>query len=90
MKKRERLDVIKDILQAIKNNNGKIKPTRLLSSSNLSSLLFKEYIKELLESKLIDEIKDKKGKKYYVVLEKGDEFLVKYFAFNRFVNDLGL
>jgi predicted transcriptional regulator len=90
MKKRDRLEVIKDILQSIKDNGGKIKPTRLLYSSNLSSLLFKEYITELLNSNLIQEIKDKKDKKYYIILEKGDEFLLKYSVFNKFVNDLGL
>jgi predicted transcriptional regulator len=90
MKKRERFDVIKDILVSIKENNGKIKPTRLLYSSNLSSLMFKEYISELIKTGLITEVRDSKGRKHYEITEKGHDFLRKYFMFNDFVNNLGL
>ena len=56
-KKRERLEVIKDILMSIRQNKN-IKPTRLLYASNLSPQMFKEYINELIEKKFIsiDEI----------------------------------
>jgi len=46
-KKRERLEVIRDIILAIKSNRN-IKPTRLLYASNLSPQMFKEYINELI------------------------------------------
>jgi predicted transcriptional regulator len=42
-RKRERLAVIRDILNAIRNTKN-IKPTRLLYASNLSPQMFKEYI----------------------------------------------
>ena len=51
-KKRERLEVIKDILEAIKEGRN-IKPTRLLYASNLSPQMFKDYINELLEKGFI-------------------------------------
>ncbi len=51
-KKRERLEVIKDILQTIKNTR-QIKPTRLLYASNLSTQMFKEYINQLLTKEFI-------------------------------------
>ena len=90
MKKRERMEVINDILCSIRNNQGKIKPTRLLYSSNLSSVIFKEHVNELLNSGLIKETKDKKGKKYFVILDKGYDFIRRYSIFNEFVVNLGL
>ncbi|MDD5086933.1 MAG: winged helix-turn-helix domain-containing protein [Candidatus Nanoarchaeia archaeon] len=90
MKKRERFDVINDILVSIKKNKGKIKPTRLLYSSNLSSLMFKDYISDLTKTGLIAEVKDSKGRKHYEITEKGHDFLRKYSMFNEFVGNLGL
>ena len=84
------MEVINDILCSIRNNHGKIKPTRLLYSSNLSSVMFKEYVNELLNSGLIKETKDKKGKKYFVILDKGYDFIRRYSIFNEFVVNLGL
>lgn len=52
VKKRERLDIIKDILSSIRENRN-IKPTRLLYSSNLSPQMFKEYINELISKGFI-------------------------------------
>jgi predicted transcriptional regulator len=46
-KKRERLEVIWDILKVIQDSNNSIKPTRLLYASNLSPQMFKEYVEEL-------------------------------------------
>lgn len=76
-KKRERLEVIYDILLAIKSNRNKLGPTRLLYTSNLSSQMFKEYIFELVEKKLITE-EIEKERKYYSITKKGFEYLDKY------------
>ena len=62
VKKRERLEVIRDILKAIKESRG-IKPTRLLYSSNLSPQMFKEYINELISKEFIKLEIDKEEKK---------------------------
>ena len=64
-KKRERLEIIKDVLSSVKNKH-KIKPTQLLYSSNLSPQMFKRYIKELLEKDLI-KLSCIEGKKYYLL-----------------------
>ena len=63
-KKRERLEVIKDILKAIRENR-QIKPTRLLYASNLSPQMFKDYINELLQKGFIKFEIDKKEKKEF-------------------------
>lgn len=86
-KKRERLDVIFDILNTIQSKNN-IGPTRLLQLSNLSPKMFKDYITELNETKLI-EIK-KEPKKKFILTKKGFEFIKNYKRFTNFVDELGL
>ena len=87
--KRERLDVISDILNAIIRNNNKIGPTRLIQLSNLSPAMFKEYINHLTTNELLS-LSEIKGKKFYSITEKGYVFLEKYKNFKKFVNDLGV
>ena len=86
-KKRERLEVIYDILSSIQNR--RIGPTRLLYASNLSPEMFKSYISELLETKMIKEI-DEKNKKYYSLNDKGFHFIEQYKSFKNFIENIGL
>lgn len=88
-KKRERLEVIRDILKVIRENRS-IKPTRLLYSSNLSPQMFKDYINELLQKKFIVLKEDKDGKKEFSLEKKGQEFLEKYKIIEEFVGGFGL
>jgi len=88
-RKRERLDVIRDILLAIRNNRN-IKPTRLLYASNLSPQMFKEYINELIEKQFIKLDIDKKEKKTFSLTSKGNEFLQEYKIIENFVENFGL
>ena len=87
--KRERLDVIYDMLQAIIRNNNEIGPTRLIQLSNLSPVMFREYTKDLIEQELIHEI-EKKNKKFYTVSDKGYKFIEKYKTFKSFISELGI
>ncbi len=86
--KRERLDIIHDILKAIEGQRN-IGPTRLLQLSNLSPQMFKEYITELLQRGLIEE-KTAKGKKRYALTDKAYIFLERYKVFSDFISQLGL
>ena len=88
-KKRERLEVIRDILKAIKDNRN-IKPTRLLYSSNLSPQMFKEYINELISKNFIKLEVDKKDKKTFSLTKKGQEFLLEYRSIENFIENFGL
>ncbi|MFC1768387.1 winged helix-turn-helix domain-containing protein [Nanoarchaeota archaeon] len=90
MKKRERLEVIHDILKVIINHNNNIKPTPLLRYSNLSSQRFTEYYKELLEKELIKEVEDKKGKKSISLTDKGFQYTHKYKAILGFIEEFSL
>ncbi|NCN86337.1 hypothetical protein GW932_00745 [archaeon] len=90
MKKRERLEVIKDILTIIKQKNNSIKRTPLLRYSNLSSQRFNEYYLELIEKNFIKEIQDKKGKTFVTLTDRGFRFLEKYSIIINFIDDFGL
>lgn len=88
-KKRERLQVIHDILQVIKEKNGRIKPTHILYKSNLSHQMMDEYMRELLEKGFILENKGDEGKTYSITL-KGQEYLSKYKLIMDFTTSFGL
>ena len=87
-KKRDRLEIIKDILESIMKAKG-IKPTKLLHSSNLSPQMFKYYINELKEKELVKE-EGEKNKKVFVITLKGGEFLREYRAFSSLIRNFGL
>ena len=76
--KRNRLEIIYDILDIIKEHGNSIKPTPLLRFSNMSSQRFDDYYNELLEKGFIKEVYNKKGRKLITVTDKGDDFLRKY------------
>ena len=88
--KRERLEVIYDILKIIKENNNSIKPTPLLRFSNLSFKSYKEYHAELIDKKFIKEIEDKKGKKIITLTDKGFDYLNQYNIIKNFIKDFDL
>jgi len=88
-RKRERLEVIRDILKAIQTNRS-IKPTRLLYSSNLSPQMFKDYINELIEKKFIQIDVDKEDKKTFSLTKKGYDFLQEYKGIENFIQNFGL
>ena len=88
-KKRERLDVIRDIIRSIRENRN-IKPTRLLYASNLSPQMFKEYINELITKGFISLDIDKKEKKTFSLTKKGNDFLEEYRVIENFIENFGL
>lgn len=88
-KKRERLEIIYDILRAAQESNNQIKPTRLLYASNLSPQMFKDYIAELTEKEFLQE-EDKKGKKIFILTKKGFAFLERYKVITEFIEGFGL
>lgn len=88
--KRDRLEVIFDILKIIKNNSNNIKVTPLLRYSNLSFNNFNLYYNDLLLKKFIKEEIDKKGKKYVTLDKKGQEFLQEYKVIKQFLKNFEL
>ncbi len=89
MAKRNKLEIIRDILKIIQENKKPIKQTPLLRRSNISSSRFKEYYLELLQKGLIKEISEKGGK-YVILSGKGFKFLEKYKTIINFIDEFGL
>jgi len=89
VKKRERLEIIKDILKVLQTNR-KMKPTRLLYASNLSPQMFKDYISELQMKKFIKLEQDKKDKNFFLLTDKGHNFLQEYKVIANFIENFGL
>jgi predicted transcriptional regulator len=89
-RKRDRLEIIYDMLKIIRDNHNSIKPTPLLRYSNLSSKSFSEYYPELLKKELIKEIIDNKGKKYITLTDNGFKYLEKYKLIHGFINEFNL
>ena len=88
-KKRDRLQVIHDILKTIKEKNGRIKPTHILYKSNLSHQMMDEYLTELIEKNFVIEEKIENNKTYSIT-QKGQDYLNQYKLIVNFVGSFGL
>lgn len=89
VKKRERLEVIYDILTVISRENNKARATKILKSSNLSPQMYNEYRDELIGKKLIK--KDKCGKMIcFSLTAKGISYLQEYKNILNFIEYFGL
>jgi len=87
--RRDRMDIIGDILKAIQDKGGIIKPTHLLYKSNLSHEGMKRYIGELMEKEMIMEDADKKKNKMFSITDKGLKFIQDYRQVKEFQKSFG-
>ena len=93
--RRSRLELIFDILLAIQNKGGKIKPTHLMYKSNLSHKLLNGYLEELLQKELVileeEPVKKKKRPMKVVrITDKGLSFLAEFRRMREFTDAFGL
>lgn len=88
-KKRTKLEIIKDILEVIRNKSGRIKPTHILYKSNLSHNMMEEYLEELKQKEFITEKPAGRSKTYFIT-EKGLNYLQKYHIIADFSESFGL
>ncbi len=92
--RRSRLELVFDILQAIQNKGGQIKPTHLMYKSNLSHKLLNNYLDELINKEMIEmlelEGKKKKINKMIGITEKGIGFLAEFRRMREFTEAFGL
>ena len=75
--RRTKIEIINDILSAITDKNGIIKPTHLLYKSNLSHNKMKEYLHELEEKKMIENITNKNNNEIHIT-DRGRKFIIEY------------
>jgi predicted transcriptional regulator len=93
--RRSRLELIFDILLAIQNKGGRIKPTHLMYKSNLSHKLLNNYLEELVTKELVDieeeyVRKKKAANKIVVITDKGLGFLAEFRRMREFTDAFGL
>jgi len=87
MAKRNKLEIIRDVLRIIQEHR-EIKPTPLLRRSNISSSRFKEYYSELLEKEFLKETYGKNKK--ITLTDKGQKYLEKYQTIINFIDEFEL
>jgi len=85
--RRDRIDMITSILEAIESENGKAKPTHILYKANLSHKLMKSYLNELKGKGFIKENKEDKN---IILTETGTRFLSELRKMKRFIESFGL
>ncbi|MEM0203989.1 MAG: winged helix-turn-helix domain-containing protein [Archaeoglobaceae archaeon] len=88
--RRNKLEIIHDILRIIASHGNSILPTPLLRFSNLSTQNFSRYMNELVEKGFVREVFDEDGRKYYTLTDKGFKFLEKYQRIKELIEEFGL
>lgn len=87
--KRSRVELIHDMLAAIRQKGGSIKRTHLLYKANLSHDALKRYLKELMDGGLVIETEVKRQRRYQLT-EKGYKFLQEFQRFQDFSDTFGI
>ena len=88
--KRNRLEIIKDILRIIQDNRNSIRQTPLIRKSNMSTSKFKEYYKELTEKGFVKEVTTHSGERLISLTGKGYSFLERYKTIISFIDEFEL
>jgi predicted transcriptional regulator len=85
--RRNRIEVIASILEAIEAEGSRAKPTHILYKANLSHKLMKGYLKELSGKEFI--VEDPADKTIRLT-DRGREFLSELRKMRRFIESFGL
>ncbi|MFH0831947.1 MAG: winged helix-turn-helix domain-containing protein [archaeon] len=88
-KKRNKIEIINDILRTIKDKRGRIKQTHLMYKVNLSHKLMKSYLEELITKEMVLETKQEKNI-YLLLKPRGEEFMEKLKKLTEFQETFGL
>lgn len=89
MSRRDGYDIVADMLVAIRDSGGKMKPTRLMYKANLSYPQLKKFLAELLDKSLI-ETSTSKTHEMISITDKGFDFINKYLKAKEFEKSFGL
>jgi predicted transcriptional regulator len=87
--KRNKLEIIRDILEIINKNNNSITITPLIRKSNLSTTRFNSYFLELLRKNFVIE-RERNNKRYLSLAPKGFQYLERYSSIIGFIEEFEL
>lgn len=88
-KRRNRLEIIYDILKVTNDKGGRILPTHLLYKSNLSHERMKGYVEELKEKSMLIEVQEEE-KSFFEITDQGRKFLMQYHQLQELTEAFGL
>ena len=88
-RKRNRVEIIHDMLKIIQERGGRIKKTHLMYKANLSHKQMTSYLKDLIKNGLIID-KRAEDRNLILITERGRDFFVKYAQMREFEKTFGL
>jgi len=88
-RKRERSDIVLDMLQSIQEKGGRIKPTHLMYRANLAHQQMKSYLEELIHKNFVKKTKDN-DYEYIIITDTGLKFVEKIRQMKEFERTFGL
>lgn len=88
-KKRNKLDIVQDILLTIRSKGGKIRQTHLMYKANLSHTQMKGYLAELKKNQLISEVQQEHNT-FVLITDQGFKFLERTENLTTFEQAFGL
>ena len=88
-RKRNRVEIIHDMLRIMQERGGRIRKTHLMYKANLSHKQMTSYLEELEKSGLIEYFQEK-DKLLLRITNKGREFFVQYAQMKEFEKTFGL
>jgi len=87
---RSKVRILADMLRAIQGEGEDgAGPTKVLYAANLSHDRLTQYIEELAQKELIQEVVEGENRTYFLT-EKGREFLIEYKKIERFSQAFGI
>ncbi|MBN2229689.1 MAG: hypothetical protein JW779_08830 [Candidatus Thorarchaeota archaeon] len=88
---RSKMRILADMMRAIQSEGDEgAGPTKILYAANLSHDRLTQYLEELIEKELIDEIDPESTNRSYLLTEKGREFLREFIRIERFSEAFGI
>ncbi len=88
---RSKMRILVDMMRAIRDEGDDgAGPTRILYAANLSHDRLKQYLEELLDKGLIEEVLGSNGSRTYTLTDKGREFLREFVKIERFSQAFGI
>ncbi len=87
-RRRDKIDIIFDMLNSINEKGGRIKPTHLMYKANLAHNQLKVYLEDLIEKNLIEKVRNN-NYNYIIITDDGLRFIEKIREMKEFERTFG-